>query len=88
MHGWRNRTAGEEIMARESKEELTEISFSGIHIADPGIFRLMSEGVYSLTALYLQLASSHNIYTYRHDKDFWIDIGTPDMLDKARKKLN
>jgi len=88
MHGWRNKTAGEEIMARESKEELTEISFSGIHIADPEIFRQMSEGVYSMTALYLQLASLNNIYTCRHYSDFWIDIGTPDMLAEARKKLN
>jgi NDP-sugar pyrophosphorylase family protein len=88
MHGWRNKTAGEEIMARESKEDQTEISFSGIHIADPEIFRYMSEGVYSMTALYLQLASSHNIYTYRHDHDLWIDIGTPDQLDEARRRLN
>jgi MurNAc alpha-1-phosphate uridylyltransferase len=88
IYGWRNRQAGEEIMARDSKEELAEISFSGIHIADPEIFSYMSEGVYSLTALYLQLASEHKIWTFRHDKDFWIDIGTPDQLDEARKRLN
>jgi NDP-sugar pyrophosphorylase family protein len=88
IHGWRNRSAGEEIMAREPKMVMTEISFSGIHIADPLIFSFMTEGVYSMTALYLQLASSHNIWTYRHDKDFWIDIGTPDQLEMARKRLD
>jgi NDP-sugar pyrophosphorylase family protein len=87
LHGWRNKQAGEEIMARESNKELTEISFSGIHFADPEIFRYMSEGVYSMTALYLQLASAHKIWTFRHDNDFWIDIGTPDQLDEARKRL-
>jgi NDP-sugar pyrophosphorylase family protein len=88
IHGWRNRSAGEEILSRETKEPLDEISFSGIHIVDPAIFRYMEDGVYSMTALYLQLASVHKIFTYRHDHDFWIDIGTPDHLDAARKKLN
>ena len=86
--GWKNRSAGEEILSRESDEPLTEISFSGIHIVDPLIFRYMEEGAYSMTALYLQLASSQNIYAFRHDSDFWIDIGTPDKLDEARKKID
>jgi NDP-sugar pyrophosphorylase family protein len=88
LHGWRNRSAGEEILSRESDEQLNELSFSGIHIVDPLIFGYMKEGVYSMTALYLQLASSHNIFTFRHDSDFWIDIGTPDKLDEAREMLN
>lgn len=87
LFGWRNRSAGEDILSRESDEQLTEISFSGIHIVDPDIFSYMEEGVYSMTAMYLQMASSHNIFSFRHDSDFWIDIGTPDKLEEARKKL-
>jgi NDP-sugar pyrophosphorylase family protein len=88
LFGWRNRSGNEEILSRETSQPLNEISFSGVHIVDPAIFRYMEEGVYSMTALYLQLASEHNIFTFRHDSDFWIDIGTPDKLDEARRRLN
>jgi NDP-sugar pyrophosphorylase family protein len=86
--GWRNRSAGEEIISRESDEPLAEISFSGIHIVNPMIFRYMESGIYSMTSLYLQIASTQNIYAYMHDPDFWIDIGTPEKLDEARKALS
>lgn len=85
IYGWRNKTTGEEIISRESNESLTEISFSGIHIVDPEIFNYMEAGVYSMTAQYLQLASSHNIFTYTHNSDLWIDVGTPDKLEEARR---
>jgi NDP-sugar pyrophosphorylase family protein len=88
LYGWRNRSGGEEILSRETDEPLDEISFSGIHIVDPSIFGQMEDGVYSMTALYLQLASDHKIFTFRHDSDFWIDIGTPDKLEEARRRLN
>jgi len=87
LYGWRNKAAGEEILSRESEQVLNEISFSGIHIVNPEILKYMEEGIYSMTALYLQLASAHKIYTFRHDSDFWIDIGTPDKLEEARERL-
>jgi NDP-sugar pyrophosphorylase family protein len=87
LFGWRNRQGGEEIMSRESEKPLDEISFSGIHIVDPLIFNYMQEGVYSMTAQYLEMASSQNIYIYRHDQDLWIDVGTPDKLEEARERL-
>lgn len=83
--GWRNRSTGEEKISRSTGEVLSEIAFSGIHIIEPEIFNYMREGVYSMTDLYLRLAQNHNIYTFRDDKGFWCDIGTPDNLLNIRK---
>jgi NDP-sugar pyrophosphorylase family protein len=87
LHGWRNVESGEQILARVTEDGLTEIAFSGIHIAEPEIFRYMQEGIYSMTKLYLKLAEDHNIYTLRHDDGYWVDIGTPDRLEYIRKLL-
>lgn len=83
--GWCNKATGECIITRESQEDLAEIAFSGIHIIDPVIFNYMQPGAYTMTALYLKLAWYHSIYTFRHDKGYWYDIGTPDNLEQVRK---
>lgn len=87
LKGWCNKATGERIVAGEETEPLYEIAFSGMHIINPEIFNYMSEGVYTMTALYLHLASSHNIYTYREDNGYWVNVGTPENLDEARKLL-
>ena len=85
MKGWINKSTGERIIACNEDEILTEIAFSGRHIIEPEIFRYMSDGVYTMTALYLHLAESHNIFTYREDGGYWITVGTPEDLENARK---
>jgi NDP-sugar pyrophosphorylase family protein len=85
VRGWRNNATGEEIIAGTKPDNLLEIGFSGIHVADPEIFNYMREGVYSLTSLYLDLAADHKIFTFRDDKGFWADIGTPENLEYVRR---
>ncbi len=85
IFGWKNRKTGERIISREITGHVEELSFSGIHIVNPRIFSYMSEGVYSMTSLYLDIAGREKISTYRHDNDLWIDIGTPEQLDLARR---
>jgi NDP-sugar pyrophosphorylase family protein len=87
LGGWCNKATGEKIIAQTEVHELNEIAFSGIHVVSPGIFKYMEEGVYSMTALYLDLAANHKIYTCRHDKDYWFDVGTPSDLDEVRRFL-
>jgi MurNAc alpha-1-phosphate uridylyltransferase len=87
LKGWCNKTTGERIIAGDETEAFYEIAFSGMHIIEPGIFRYMNEGVYTMTALYLQLASSHNIFTYRDDSGYWVNVGTPENLEAARNLL-
>lgn len=85
IRGWRNIATGEQILASSSVTGLDQIAFSGMHIVEPGIFNFMHEGVYSLTTLYLDLASKDDIYTFRDDHGSWTDIGTPENLENARQ---
>ncbi len=85
LKGWCNKATGERIIACEETETLSETAFSGRHIINPEIFNYMSEGVYTMTALYLQLASGHKIFTLRDDSGYWINVGTPENLEEARK---
>jgi NDP-sugar pyrophosphorylase family protein len=87
VRGWINKSTGEKIITCEEDTVLSETAFSGIHIIQPEIFNFMTEGVYTMTAMYLSLAASHVIKAYHHDDDFWVDIGTPENLDYARKNL-
>jgi NDP-sugar pyrophosphorylase family protein len=85
LKGWRNVSTGEEILISRKNGKLEEIGFSGIHVVEPHIFTLMSEGVYTMTTLYLRLAKRHKIYAYIDDDGYWGDIGTPESLEHARE---
>lgn len=87
IRGWRNTATGEQILSGTISGELSEIAFSGMHIVEPEIFNYMHEGVYSITTLYLKLATDHEIFTFRDDDGYWGDIGTPESLDYVRKFL-
>ncbi|MDQ1296190.1 MAG: hypothetical protein QG611_168, partial [Bacteroidota bacterium] len=87
LKGWCDKSTGERIIAGEENEKLTEMAFSGIHIIDPVIFKYMNEGVYTMTALYLQIISELRIITFRYDKGYWFDIGSPEKLEEVRNFL-
>jgi N-acetyl-alpha-D-muramate 1-phosphate uridylyltransferase len=87
LRGWRNIASGEQILAGVAEEGLTEIAFSSIHIAEPEIFRYMNEGIYTMIDLYLKLAAEHNIFTMKQDDGYWVDFGTPEHLEYARKLI-
>jgi len=84
LRGWCNKVTGERIVAVEEPSSLIEIAFSGRHIINPEIFNFMSDGIYTMTALYLHLAEAHNIYTWLKDDGYWFNVGTPDDLESAR----
>lgn len=85
LQGWRNISTGEQILAGSTEEDLDEVAFSSMHIAEPSVFKYMHDGVYTLIDLYLRLASEHSIFTMRHDEGYWVDIGTPESLEYVRK---
>jgi NDP-sugar pyrophosphorylase family protein len=87
LRGWCNKSTGERIITGSRTRKLTEIAFSSIHIIDPEIFNYMSEGIYTMTALYLQLASKHKISTLLIDDGYWFNAGTPEILEEVRKIL-
>jgi len=84
IRGWRNNATGEQILTSQQSDNLSEIAFSSMHIVEPEVFKFMEEGVYTMTALYLKLATDHKIYTWLDDTGYWGDIGTPESLAYVR----
>lgn len=73
--GWENRTTGEKRLSRQA-DTIRSLAFSGIQILQPDIFPLMTEsGKFSLTDLYLWLASDHIIKGFVDTSPIWEDIG-------------
>jgi N-acetyl-alpha-D-muramate 1-phosphate uridylyltransferase len=85
LKGWFNMATGEKILADNGEEDLFKVGFSSLQIIEPEIFKYMKDGIYTIVSLYLELASSHNIYTLRHDCGYWFNVGTPDELEKVRE---
>lgn len=88
IKGWLNKRSGERILLSETKENLLEVSFSGVHIIDPEIFRYMYAGVYSITGFYLDLARTVRINAFIYNEGYWFDIGTPQELNAAIRHLS
>jgi NDP-sugar pyrophosphorylase family protein len=88
LKGWCNIATGEKIIAVREEEELLKIGFSSIQIIGPEIFKYMKEGVYTVVSLYLELASSNRIYTYRCNDGYWFNVGTPENLESVREFLS
>lgn len=76
LKGWRDNRTGETILVDQEKEELSPIAFSAIHVMDPKVFSLFpKEKIFPIMPFYLQLAATHPVYLYRHDRDSWADMG-------------
>lgn len=74
--GWENKRT-EEKRIRRAGSPLHPLAFSGIQILQPEIFSWITEtGKFSLTDLYIRLASDHPIKGYIDDSLIWKDIGT------------
>lgn len=87
--GWLNKRTGEsKISILENFEVSVEMAFSGIHIVQPEIFKLMpGDDRFSITNFYLELAKTHLIKGYFDDSGLWMDVGKPEQLEKARNLL-
>lgn len=76
LKGWRDNRTGETILCGSGIEGLSPIAFSAIHIMDPGIFDLFPDKkCFPLMPFYLELAKTHPVNLYRHDRDSWADMG-------------
>lgn len=85
--GWLNKKTGETKISRpENFEDATQMAFSGIHIIQPELLKLMpAEDRFSIVKVYLELAKTHEIKGYFDTSDLWIDVGKPEQLAEARK---
>lgn len=87
--GWINRKTGEtKVSNPEHFDNATEMAYSGIHIVNPEIFALMPEADrFSVTDFYLELAKTHKTMGFYDNSDLWMDVGKPEELEEARKKI-
>jgi NDP-sugar pyrophosphorylase family protein len=84
LSGWKNNQSGKIIIAKGSESALLPIAFSAVYVVNPEIFPLITEsGVFSIMDVFLRLAGHYPILTYRHDQDFWIDLGRVENLKEA-----
>lgn len=76
LRGWRDNRSGETILVGKDREELYPIAFSAVHVMNPEVFELFPrEEIFPLMPFYLELAKSHPVKLYRHDRDTWTDMG-------------
>jgi len=68
----------------------TPLAFSGVHVISPRLLPLISEeGVFSIIATYLRLASEgHRILAFPADQYYWRDLGKPENIAQTAADLH
>lgn len=79
---------GTEEWARAPSDLQWRAGFTGIHALSPGILgRLTEEGAFSIVRSYLRLsAAGARIEPFDTTGERWMDVGTPERLDTARRE--
>ena len=89
LAGWINKKTGETKISRSDNFGMaTEMAFSGIHIIQPELLKLMpTEDRFSIVKVYLELAKTREIKGYFDTSDIWMDVGKPVQLVEARERF-
>ena len=78
--GWKHEGTGEEKIVRNAAD-LVPAAFSGIHVIDPSIFRLVKQtGKFSMVDVYLSLAHENVIKSFDHTGTSFVDVGKPESV--------
>ena len=85
--GWQSHQSGQTKLARTTHGPMTPLSFTGIQVISPDVFkRYSAKPPFSLVEMYLQLAAAGETVTaFRADNARWLDLGSQDHLDRAVK---
>ncbi|HEX8332645.1 MAG TPA: nucleotidyltransferase family protein [Segetibacter sp.] len=84
LRGWRNVKTGEQKGNVTGTKQLMQKAFSGIHIIDPNIFKLIQQqGKFSMVDVYLDLMNEHTIKSFDHSNSKFIDVGKPESIARA-----
>lgn len=90
LQGWQNVRTGEQKFcgAELQLSQLTPLAFSGIHIISPALFSFMpsAQQPFSIIDTYLEAGSKAVIKGFRHDADFWLDVGKPGAVEEALQR--
>jgi len=73
--------------ARQPRGAVRRLAFGGVHVASGALPGLITEtGTFPIFPVYLRLAGAgHRIAPFRIDGARWVDIGTPERLEAARR---
>ena len=84
--GWNNRSTGEIKWVGEPIAKYRALAFSGIAVLEPGLLDVLPpcEIPYSIVPAYLNIAKEHRISYFVHSSSDWMDVGTPQSLNKAQ----
>ncbi|MBQ8703594.1 MAG: nucleotidyltransferase family protein [Bacteroidales bacterium] len=65
---------------------LTPLPFSGVSMVSPQLFPLMpsDDHPYPVFGCYLELAKHYPIGYFMHSADRWLDVGTPQAVERAK----
>ncbi len=67
-------------------KEAIPMAFSGYQILSPEIFNHKTRtGIFSLVEWYIDICAQSSIVAYEHTNDVWVDIGSPEQLQKANE---
>lgn len=62
------------------------MAFSGYQMLSPEIFNYKTRtGIFSLVEWYIDICAQNSIVAYEHTNDVWVDIGSPEQLQKANE---
>jgi NDP-sugar pyrophosphorylase family protein len=83
--GWRSNQSGQTRMARTTEGPTRPLSFTGIQVMSPEIFkRHQAQPPFSLVDTYLKLAAAgESVKAFRADDARWLDLGSQYNLDQA-----
>lgn len=80
---------GEEKTVRDPRGEVHRRDFCGVQMVSPRIFsRFEKEGAFSIIDTYLRLArEGERVVPWDVGDALWIDVGTPERLEEARRAV-
>jgi MurNAc alpha-1-phosphate uridylyltransferase len=89
LFGWQNVATRKGQTVREPRGEVRRFAFAGIHAVDPRFLDLVEErGAFSIIDPYLRLsAAGERIAPHDVTGDRWMEIGTPERLEAARRSM-
>ncbi len=78
-----------DLRTRPAEGEVRKLAFGGVHVVSPEILaRITERGVFSILDPYLRLAGEGaRILPFRVDGALWLDIGSPQQLEAARRAV-
>lgn len=89
--GWNNPDSQENrLIGNASISSGVNLAFSGIHVISPRLFSFMDEddGSFSIIRSYVRAAEAGELIgAFRIDKNFWVDVGTPEKLSELDAAL-